>query len=212
MRQVTASMILPTAQEDTREPEGRDRLSVEAGGRGIVSRIPNGLSLGRMVLGLCFPWLPPSWRLPVVVVAALTDLLDGASGRFFRACSRTGRVLDPLADKVFVAAVLTTFLVEGVLTTEEIALVGLRDLTVIAGTVGGLALRKWAVFRWMEPTRLGKATTVAQVVFIVVLLVAPELKESAFVATVGLSTLASGHYLWLFLTHRLQETSDVPRP
>jgi cardiolipin synthase len=165
-----------------------------------------------MVLGLCFPWLPPSWRLPVVVVAALTDLFDGASGRLLRACSRTGRVLDPLADKVFVAAVVTTFLGEGVLTVGEVALVELRDLTVIAGTVGGLVLRKWAVFRRMEPTLLGKATTVAQVVFFVVLLVASELKEPAFAVTAGLSTLAAGHYLWLFLTHRLQETSDVPRP
>jgi cardiolipin synthase len=165
-----------------------------------------------MVLGLCFPWLPPSWRLPVVLVAALTDLLDGACGRLFRACSRTGRILDPLADKVFVAAVLTTFLVEGVLTIGEIAWLGLRDLTVIAGTVGGLAWRKWAVFRRMAPTRLGKVTTVGQVVFLVVLLVAPERKAPALAATAGLSTLAAGHYLWLFLTYSWQEKSDVPRP
>ncbi len=211
MRQVIALMIRERPQ-DTGEPAGRDRLGVEAGGRRILSTVPNGLSLGRMVLGLCFPWLPPSWRLPVVVVAALTDLLDGASGRFFRACSGTGRILDPLADKVFVAAVLTTFLGEGVLTAGEIALVGLRDLTVIAGTIGGLVLRKWAVFRRMEPTLLGKATTVAQVGFFVVFLVAPALKESAFAVTAGLSTFAAGHYLWWFLTHCLQETSHVPRP
>src|SRR5438309_11201837 len=63
--------------------------------------MPNALSFARVVLGLWFPLLPPSWRLPVIIVAVLTDLLDGAAGRYFGVCSRTGKVLDPVADKIF---------------------------------------------------------------------------------------------------------------
>jgi phosphatidylglycerophosphate synthase len=137
--------------------------------------------------------------LPVVIVAVLTDLLDGALGRNFHACSRTGRVLDPLADKAFVAGVVFTFIGEGVLTVGEVVLVGLRDLTVITGALVGLAFRQWEAFRRMSPTRLGKATTAAQFIFFGTLLTAPEYKGAAFAATAGLSTLAAGHYLWSFL-------------
>jgi phosphatidylglycerophosphate synthase len=177
----------------------------------MVSLIPNMLSMGRMALGLCFPWLPLSWRVPMVVVAALTDLLDGALGRLFHVCGRTGRVLDPLADKVFVAGMIITFLGDGVLTVGEVLLVGLRDLTVIIGTIFGLALRQWAAFRRISPTWLSKATTVAQFVFFGVLLVAPGNRGLAFGTTAILSTVAAGHYLWLFLRHRSQETLDVPQ-
>jgi CDP-diacylglycerol--glycerol-3-phosphate 3-phosphatidyltransferase/cardiolipin synthase len=167
--------------------------------KAVVFAIPNGLSLARIGLGFCFPWLAPSWRLPVIIVAALTDLADGAFGRLFRATSITGRVLDPLADKLFVIAVVATFLVDGLVTPGEVVLVGLRDLVVIGGTITGLMFTRWDALRCMSPTPLGKATTVAQFAFFLVVLAAPEGKSFAFAITVGLSAMAAGHYGWRFL-------------
>jgi phosphatidylglycerophosphate synthase len=211
VEQMTTSMTLPGTREDP-NPSRRDRLDVEQAPQGKITicTIPNALSLGRLILGLWFPWLPLSWQLPVVVVAALTDLLDGTSGRLFGACSRLGRVLDPLADKVFVTGVVTALLGQGVLSVGEVVLIGLRDLTVIIGTAVGLAWRPWA-FRRLAPTLLGKATTVAQFIFFVVLLVIQEHKGTAFAVTATLSALAAGYYIWLFFRQPVQETSDVPR-
>jgi len=164
--------------------------------------IPNAISSGRLLLGLCFPLLPAAWHLLAVVAGALSDLLDGASGRLFHSCSRTGRVLDPVADKVFVAGVVVAFLASGVVTLGEVALVGLRDAAVIAGAAVALASGNGAALRRMAPTLLGKATTAAQFVFFVVLLVAPGLRWPAFAVTACLSALAAGHYLCLFLLRR----------
>ena len=68
----------------------------------LMAVIPNALSIGRMVLGISFPWIPANWRVAVIIAAALSDLADGASSRQLQVTSSTGRFLDPVADKVFV--------------------------------------------------------------------------------------------------------------
>jgi len=146
-----------------------------------------------------FPWLPLSWHLPIVLVAALTDLLDGASGRLLGACSTTGRVLDPVADKVFLTSVVVTLLVERILGVGEVLLVGLRDLAVLACVAGGVLTRDWDAFRHLSPTWLGKATTAGQFAFLLVLLVAPAWKGWAFPPVAALSGLAAILYLWVYL-------------
>lgn len=176
----------------------------------IVCTIPNAISLSRLILGLCFPWLPAVWQLPAVVAGAVSDALDGASGRVFRSCSRTGKVLDPVADKVFVAGVVVAFLAGGVLTPTEVVLIGLRDVTVVTGTAIALTWWRREALRGMAPTLLGKATTAAQFAFFGVLLLAPRFRELALAVTAGLSVLAAGHYLWLF-SRRGDEASDGPQ-
>jgi phosphatidylglycerophosphate synthase len=166
----------------------------------LLALVPNALSLFRLALGLAFPWVPPSWRAAVVLVALLTDLLDGTSGRLLHVCSSTGRVLDPVADKVFILSVLVTLLAEGMLGIGEVLLLGLRDLAVLAGVVGGLLLADWEAFRHQSPTFLGKAATAAQFSFLLVLLLAPRGKGLAFPVAVALSGLAGLQYLALFLT------------
>src|SRR5262249_32942583 len=115
------------------------------------------------------------------------------------ACSTTGRVLDPVADKVFLTSVVVTLLIERMLEVGEVVLVGLRDLAVLAGVVGGLLTRRWDAFRHLSPTWLGKATTAGQFAFLLVLLVAPAWKEWVFPPVAGLSGLAAILYLWAYL-------------
>lgn len=164
-----------------------------------LALVPNALSLLRLGLGLCFPWLPSSWRLAVVVVALLTDMLDGATGRLLGVCSDSGRVLDPVADKVFMLSVVATLLAEGLLGVGELLLLGLRDLAVLAGVAGGLLTADWEAFRRGRPTLLGKAATAAQFVFLLVLLVAPTARGLTFPVAAGVSALAAVQYLAIFV-------------
>jgi phosphatidylglycerophosphate synthase len=165
----------------------------------LLALVPNALSLLRLGLGLSFPWLPSSWRLGVIVLALLTDVLDGASGRLLGVCSDTGRVLDPIADKVFLLAVVLTLMADGVLGMGELLLLGLRDLAVLAGVIGGALTADWEAFRQGTPTRLGKAATAAQFAFLLVLLLAPQEKGPALPIAATFSGLAALQYLAIFL-------------
>lgn len=165
----------------------------------LLSALPNALSLARLALGLGFPFLPDQWRLVIIVLAALTDLTDGLLSRLLRATSPVGRLLDPIADKAFVIAVVLTLIFDEWLKVWEAVLLGLRDLATLAGVGWFLVRRDWLAFRRIVPTFLGKATTAAQFVFLVALLFYKEPVLLIFVPTVVLSGLAAADYLRLFL-------------
>jgi cardiolipin synthase len=174
----------------------------------VLRLLPNLLSLSRAALGLAFPWLPPNWRGPVVAFAALSDLADGALSRGLGATGTLGRVLDPVADKLFVLAVVLTLLAEGRLRGWEVALVGLRDWAVLLGAAGVALRRDWAAFRHMPPTLLGKAVTVLQFVFLLLVLFAGGAGGLLFALTAALSGLAALDYLRIFWAAR----KGSPRP
>jgi phosphatidylglycerophosphate synthase len=174
----------------------------------LLVLIPTTLSVSRLLLGIAFPFLPPSWRVPVLVYAALSDLLDGSSARFFRTTSDTGRVLDPIADKVFIVAVVVTLLHEGLLTPIEMLLVGLRDIAVVIGILCGVIFRTWSAFQKLSPPYLAKATTAAQLLLILVLLVEPRYRDHVLYPTIALSALSAGQYLWLYFGLRAESVRE----
>jgi phosphatidylglycerophosphate synthase len=155
----------------------------------------NGLSLFRLLVGLAFPALPVSWRAAVVAVAALSDALDGALSRFTRTAGAVGRALDPIADKVFMAAVLVTLLAEGTLTVGQLALLVLRDIAVFA-RAGWVLLRHGpAGAAGARPTPLGKLTTALQFLTLFVVVLKGEVVPLVFVPTAVVSGLAGLEYL-----------------
>jgi len=156
--------------------------------------IPNVLSATRLVLAFAFPWLPLAARGPVALVAGLTDLLDGYLSRAWHATSAFGRLLDPIADKAFVLAVLVTLLSDGSLTWPALALLALRDLTVLAGAAWLALRRDWAAFGRMEPRWLGKAATNALFVYLCLLLFGVPYSDWFFPVAAGLSALAAADY------------------
>ena len=56
--------------------------------------VPLGLSIVRLILGVCFPWAPTGWRLGLVLAAGASDLVDGFISRLLRASTAAGQVLD----------------------------------------------------------------------------------------------------------------------
>lgn len=179
------------------------------------SVLPNALSLFRLLLGCCFPLIPADLRLSAVAVAALTDLADGALSRRLHAASSIGRALDPIADKVFVLGVVLTLIAEGSLPGWQAGLIGLRDVTVLMGA-GWLFLRHgYAAVPGLAPSLLGKATTAAQFIFLLGLLVTGPAVSVLFVYTSVLSGLAALDYAWRFWRFQaasLPSCAKVPQP
>lgn len=94
--------------------------------------IPNTITLIRILI---IPWIPYvylrlniTWlTLILVVLAALTDFLDGFIARRFHATSLVGQVLDPLADKLFLIVIIyTLFVTEALPQSFVVAFIGIE--------------------------------------------------------------------------------------
>jgi cardiolipin synthase len=169
--------------------------------------LPNLLSLSRIPLGAAF-WLVlgPSargsiWAFAVMVVAALTDVLDGFFAR--RHAQRvggtpepnggTGAWLDPICDKIFVGAVLAAIIVRRHPAPLLIVLVLTRELIQLPLGIAYRfipTLRNWLRYDFRASV-LGKAATVAQFLAIAALILDhPSIVAFAVVAFVlGIAAL-----------------------
>ena len=108
--------------------------------------LPNILTLSRIVtvpLLVALLWWP-KWELGyglafcVYCLMGITDYFDGYLARAQGAVSRLGIFLDPIADKIMIAAVILVLTAQGVLTGPYVG-----DMHVIAGLV--ILLREIAV-------------------------------------------------------------------
>jgi phosphatidylglycerophosphate synthase len=167
--------------------------------------IPNALSALRLALGLAFPFVHAEWRVWVVVVAALSDALDGLAARWLRAESDFGRLFDPVADKVFVLLLMGTLLAEGTLDPLWALGLGLRDVVVLVGLFYTIARRQWAKGRKMRPSWLGKCTTAAQFAVLFALAGWQVAPVWLLITTVGLSVAATIDYVRLFVSRGAEE-------
>ncbi|MFN2571575.1 MAG: CDP-alcohol phosphatidyltransferase family protein [Gemmatimonadales bacterium] len=123
----------------------------------------------RLPLAGAFPFLAssPGWQLGIVAAAAATDVADGLLARRWGG-SRAGAVLDPVADKVFMAVAFLTIARRGLLAWYDVAGVLLRDLLTVLGFLATLLLRRPIAL----PARAGgKAVTIAQLCTLVAAIV-----------------------------------------
>jgi phosphatidylglycerophosphate synthase len=158
--------------------------------RSALFTLPNTVSLSRVVLALAFVLVSEPWdRIALIAVAGFTDFIDGWLARHEKSESTAGALLDPLADRVFVFVAISTYLVEGLLTTGQYFIFLTRDLTTAAGFVVAkiIPTLRPAVFR---ARMLGKIVTVAQLITLVAIIVMPELTR-VLILTIGLISAAS---------------------
>jgi len=113
----------------------------------------------RIPLAVAFVMVPSTpWRLAILWLAGISDFVDGFAARKWGS-SRLGAVLDPVADKVFVASAFGVVLVSGALTWWEVAGVLARDLAATAAFLATVAFRRPAAI----PARVaGKVVTIGQ--------------------------------------------------
>jgi CDP-diacylglycerol--glycerol-3-phosphate 3-phosphatidyltransferase len=93
--------------------------------------IPNFLSFLRFPLAILFIQGNITVRLVTILCAALTDFLDGYLARQYQQKTQFGTILDPLADKFFVASALSLFFVNGQISVIEVCAMLCRDFSVI---------------------------------------------------------------------------------
>ncbi|MCI0702640.1 MAG: CDP-alcohol phosphatidyltransferase family protein [Planctomycetia bacterium] len=176
----------------------------------LLHYLPNSLSITRLVLGFAFPFFPTDWRLWVVIIAAISDVFDGLTARWLHAESKAGRLLDPIADKVFILMVALTLLAEGAIHPLWAAGVAARDLVVLVGVGIVTVRRSWSAYRKMRPKLLGKITTVAQFAVLLVLAAWGSSPAWLLIVTTVLSVLAGIDYAREFVKRMIATNIDTP--
>ena len=155
--------------------------------------LPNLLSLSRFPMAAAFVLAngTPA-RLALLGTASATDMLDGWLARRLGA-TRIGALLDPLADKTFMVAALSAFLVGGHLGLGAYLLILSRDLATAVGFIVAWYLPGLdpAAFQARLP---GKVVTVLQLLALLVLLVAPSYLRALLPAIALTSLWAIGDY------------------
>jgi CDP-diacylglycerol--glycerol-3-phosphate 3-phosphatidyltransferase/cardiolipin synthase len=119
----------------------------------------NLVSFSRVPLAVVFALSDrPEVRVPVLALAAGSDLLDGWLARRLGR-SRLGAVLDPVTDKVFMLTAFLLLGLSGALRPLEVLGVLLRDIVAPVGYLLSVAFRR----DFAMPARAGgKAVTVGQ--------------------------------------------------
>lgn len=175
--------------------------------RRTIDILPNALTLLRLIAGLAYPFVPVDWRIPLLIYAALSDLVDGPLSRFSNSTSNFGQVWDPIADKVCVLAVLLMTVVDGQIAWWELLLVGARDVMVVGLAIATLLIDR-SKLADMPPRISGKIATAGQFAFLVAVL-AFEVKPSwLFWSVVALSVWSGFDYIIYGVKRALRE---VPR-
>ncbi|MFM8540585.1 MAG: CDP-alcohol phosphatidyltransferase family protein [Nitrospira sp.] len=170
---------------------------------GDVLNIPNSLTLLRILLTPVFvgfmlhTWY--GWALGVLLVAGLTDALDGFIARAANQRTQLGMYLDPLADKLLLASGFVTLSVLHRVPLWVVLLVVSRDVIFFAGT---LLAQLTESDLDIAPTILGKGTTVAQLIYLLVSVIALSqqmevpLVEPLLYIMVTLTIGSGVHYLY----------------
>jgi CDP-diacylglycerol--glycerol-3-phosphate 3-phosphatidyltransferase len=141
----------------------------------------------------------------VFALAALTDGLDGYIARSRQAVTTFGKVMDPVADKLMIAAALISLVsldrvagwVAMVIIAREFAVSGLR---IAAGQQGVV----------IPASGLGKVKTMVQVVAVLALIAAPDADDlwvQLLVYAMVLVTVVSGADYFLNFRRRLDEVT-----
>jgi CDP-diacylglycerol--glycerol-3-phosphate 3-phosphatidyltransferase len=168
-------------------------------GWAVVLAVPNLLTLARIALGIAFPVIPGRWRLATLLIATATEFLDGFLARLLGTNSVTGKILDPIADKLFVGSVLVTLLFERAVKPWQLAAVMSRDIVVVIGAASLAARRGLASLQGMPPSPLGKLATAAQLLFLVAVVASGQVNVVLLVMASALSLGASIDYVRRFL-------------
>jgi cardiolipin synthase len=175
----------------------------------LLRQIPNLVSCARFLLAPLVVWaiLAGDDRLALVLAmaGALTDALDGALARGFGWVSRTGVLLDPLADKFFIGSIfLTLWLARG---ESVAALVLARDAAILGGALWVKRKRTVSEF---PPTLLGKASTAVQLAWLAGYLSRVPHFAILNTAMIALTLLSGADYIRAGI-RMLQENRETPR-
>ena len=138
-----------------------------------ASSIPNLICLARIVLVI--PIIRSLWQeqfllsLLLIIIAGLSDILDGYLAKKNNWRSYLGAVLDPAADKILLVSLFLTLQSMSLIPLWLTLTVITRDLMIVFG----LSLYRYFVgVPEPKPTRISKFNTTLQLVFIIFVILA----------------------------------------
>jgi len=134
----------------------------------MLKNIPNALTIMRLALIVPFLMLLSKQQYThafyIFLLAGFTDGLDGWLARYFHWQSVLGSFIDPVADKLLIASSFISLALIGKLPWWLVALVFLRDVTILFGAL----LWYWLIQQShnFKPTFLSKINTMLQLMLV----------------------------------------------
>lgn len=185
--------------------DDRDAVVTDAGSGDRVLTVPNVLSLIRLAGVPLFLWLvlgPESdfWALLVLMVAGFTDYLDGNLARRLNQTSSLGQVLDPVADRLYILAVVVGLVLRDIIPVWLAVSLPLRDMLLFCV----LPFLRSRGFSALPVHYLGKAATAALLYAFPLLLLGDDTGSLAAVAQVvgwAFTVWGVGLYWWAGLLY-----------
>ena len=172
----------------------------------IYQHIPNFLTVLRLMSTPIVIWsiLDRNLELAfwIFLACATTDWFDGYLARRWKATSKLGQILDPLADKFLLISTYLTLGLVSLIPLWLVTLVLVRDFLILAIGSGIILNRKEKIH--FAPQFMGKLSTTFQMVFIALILesgvILPSFPTSSiqnilmvfFLYVVALTTILSG--------------------
>ncbi len=153
----------------------------------MLSSIPNALTILRIAL---IPVLIVSFYIDGVIAryisvgifvgASLTDYIDGLLARMWRAETRFGRILDPVADKMLIASTLLMLVHKDIAPVVPAVAILCREIFV-SGLRENLAEFKISI----PVSRMAKLKTFVQMSSIIILLLGENVVNTAYILIIG---------------------------
>ena len=125
--------------------------------------IPNLISVARLLGVPVFLWLVLGvqtragdwWAVGLLIAAGFSDWLDGKIARALNQQSRLGQLLDPAADRLYIAATIIALAVRAIIPWWLVAVLAAREL-LMAGVLAILRRHGWPA---LQVSFVGKSAT-----------------------------------------------------
>lgn len=158
--------------------------------RGALFTVPNTVSLSRLVLAFAFVLVTDTGdRVALILSAGATDFLDGWIARVRKSETTSGALIDPFADRVFVLAAVSAYLVHDILSTSQYFIFLSRDLMTAVGFLVAKLVPKLKPVEF-KARMLGKTVTVAQLGALLGVILLPKYTDW-FIAIIGILSAAA---------------------
>ena len=183
-----------------------------------LSSLPNLICILRIALAVPVVWALVHGHFGATLllfgVAAASDGLDGYLAKRFDWTSETGKVLDPVADKLLLVSVFVTLTLLGMVPLWLAVAVVARDLVIGIGA---------AVYRWLfgplegQPTLPSKVNTVLQLAYVLAVVgvaatpLIPQVLVTVLGAAVFVTTVVSGTDYTLIYVRKAVRVSEARR-
>ena len=140
--------------------EAKTSAATRADQQERILTVPNAISVARLAGVPVFLWLvlgpqADGWAVGLLIAAGLSDWLDGVIARAWDQQSRLGQVLDPAADRLYIAATLIGLAIRAIIPWWLVALLAARELLL---AVALLVLRRYG-YGPLQVSLVGKAAT-----------------------------------------------------